>query len=173
MSVGVDYGRGLSNVDLKTGIRYGVIPANALGEAWASEAEAYYGEPACPTCGRKVVPGGESDSEGDEADESNTADYWCAPCEAPLDSDQVYGDEAVSWYVDTPELKAEQGQDGDIFVTHSLYVTRASYCSPCAPGACYLTSPNPDGPLAYCFGPDWFEDGKAPYPVMLASEATA
>lgn len=152
---GIDYGRGITNIDTATGIRYGVIPANAVGQSWYDEAKAYYGEPTCPTCTGYAV-------EGDDSD------YWCKRCEKALDSDEVYSDEALSYSIDTPELRATQGQDGDIFVIFSKHVTRAAFCSPCAPGACYLLSPNPDGPLAYCFGPDWFEDEKAPYPIEQA-----
>jgi hypothetical protein len=60
----------------------------------------------------------------------------------------------------------EQSQDDpDVFVIKSPFFTYASFCSPCAPGACYLLSPNADGAKAYCLGHDWFENGKAPYPV--------
>ena len=55
MRAGIDYGRGRTNVDVETGIRYGVIPANAMGQPWYDEAEAHYGEPTCPECGGVVV----------------------------------------------------------------------------------------------------------------------
>ena len=34
MSAGIDYGMGQSNVDHATGIRYGVIAQNNVGQAW-------------------------------------------------------------------------------------------------------------------------------------------
>ncbi len=69
------------------------------------------------------------------------------------------------------EYKATQsGDDSDIFILKSPYYTRAQFCSPCAPGACYLTNPCEDGERAYCFGHDWFDDGKAPYPVFLVAD---
>lgn len=56
----------------------------------------------------------------------------------------------------------------DIFVEKSPYYTYAQFCSPCAPGACYLrnevSEDNVDN-KCYCFGHDWFEDNKAPYTV--------
>lgn len=152
---GIDYGRGLTNVNMETGIRYGVIPAHAVGDAWYDESEAYYGEPTCPACGTAVQA----------SDEAGYKDFRCSQCEECYWSYNVYGDEALSYSVDTPELKATQGQDGDIFVIFSKYTTRAAFCSPCAPGACYLLSPNEDGAECYAFGPDWFEDENVPYPV--------
>ncbi len=61
-------------------------------------------------------------------------------------------------------LAAEQPfDDPDIFITKSPYYTLCQFCSPCAPGAGYLMD---RGTVkAYCFGHDWFEGGKAPYPV--------
>jgi len=51
-----------------------------------------------------------------------------------------------------------------LFVEKSEYYTYTRGCSPCAPNAGDLD--NADGELkTYCLGPDWFEDGKAPYPV--------
>jgi len=65
--------------------------------------------------------------------------------------------------------KAIQSNDNcDIFIEKSPYFTYAQFCSPCAPGACYLPN-HLEGPSdnnkCYCFGHDWFDDGKAPYPV--------
>ena len=121
---GIDYGRGMSNVDLETGIRYGVIHQNEVLQAWADSAE---------------------------------ADYY------------VYGDEALGFSLDDEEYEASQsGDDCDIFILKSPYYTRCQFCSPCAPGAGYLMNECEDGPKAYCFGHDWFDEGKAPYKVFRA-----
>ena len=58
---------------------------------------------------------------------------------------------------------------GDLWVFKSPYFTYAQWCSPCAPGACYLKNPL-DGVVesnkCYCLGLDWFDDEqKCPYPV--------
>lgn len=45
MSYGIDYGRGVSNRDHKTGISYGVISQNAVLQAWADSSEPWYDEP--------------------------------------------------------------------------------------------------------------------------------
>ena len=86
--------------------------------------------------------------------------------------------------------------DADIFVEKAPYFTYAQFCSPCAPGAGHLMGPfvnewensgtGQSGvmaaedypqdykykaecagfPKVYCFGHDWYENGKAPYPVF-------
>lgn len=61
--------------------------------------------------------------------------------------------------------------DGDVWVMESPFVTYAQFCSPCAPGACYLTNPLDEAVESnkcYCLGADWFEDNKAPYPIHNA-----
>ena len=45
MGVGIDDGRGLTNIDLENGIRYGVIPSSDVLQAWADDSEAVYPEP--------------------------------------------------------------------------------------------------------------------------------
>ena len=43
-NAGIDYGRGLTNIDIETGIRYGVIALNNCNQDWLNEFEPYYGE---------------------------------------------------------------------------------------------------------------------------------
>ena len=130
---GIDYSLGQSNRNQETGIHYGVIHANEVGQYWYSDSELHYDLDNCPC------------EDNDYCD--------CAP---------------VSFYIDDNEITAEQAADDtDIFVTKSKYFTYAQFCSPCAPGAGYLLNyTDPDvGVKTYCFGHDWFENGKAPYPV--------
>ena len=141
---GIDYGMGQANVDKVTSIRYGVINQNEVLQAWADSSEPHY---PCDSCDADTLEDGER--------------VGCECCEPS------------SFYVDDKEYEAECGEDGDIFITRSPYYTRAQFCSPCAPGACYLTDPCEDGERAYCFGHDWFYDtetGKAPYPVYRVSD---
>lgn len=154
MSKGIDYGMGQTNIDRDNGIRYGVIPANALLDPWDSF-EADYGEPTCPKCGGNV----------EDTDANGAKDYYCENCECNFYSEEVYGDEPNGYYLDSPELKVTVGSYGDCFVIKSEFFTRAQFCSPCAPGACHLETPCDDGERCYCFGHDWFEGEKAPYPV--------
>jgi hypothetical protein len=137
---GIDYGSGTTNVDNETGIRFGVIPQNEVLQAWADSSEAYY---PCENC--------------DLNNEDKDA-FGCDGCEPS------------SWFVDDKEYTAECSDCVDIFVSKSPYYTRAQFCSPCAPGACYLLNPCEEGEKAYCFGHDWFEDSKAPYPVYRVAD---
>lgn len=154
---GVNYSGGsIVNIDLETGIRYGVIPQNACVQAWADSSEPEYPEPECPECGAGIP---------DDAD----AVYTCE-CGEEIDQDFMYGDvECTGFVLDDGEYKAFCGEDGDIFVIKSPYFTYAQFCSPCAPGACYLLNPcEPEtGDRAYCLGADffWDEEGGVPYPI--------
>lgn len=61
--------------------------------------------------------------------------------------------------------------DNDLMILKSPFFTYAQYCSPCVPGACNLDSPldhipNDGSNGCYCLGHDWFDGGKAPYPVF-------
>ena len=163
MSAGIDYGMGTVNIDKETGIRYGVIHQHDVMQAWADGAEAYYGDPSCPKCGNKVERY-DIDKHGDY--ESNSCnDYACEDCSECFPSDEVFGYEPLGFNYDGDGYQASQGEDGDIFIVKSPYFTLCKFCSPCAPGAGYIMDSVDDGIRAYCFGHDWFEDGKAPYPV--------
>ena len=125
---GIDYGMGLTNIDLKTGIRYGVINQNRVLQAWAEESEPVFPEP---------------DEEGD---------FF----------------EPIGFEYSGDGYEASCGEDGDIFITKSRYYTLCGFCSPCAPGAGYLTDA---GDIkAYCFNHDWFEEKKAPYVVYRVKD---
>ena len=128
---GIDYSLGKANRNQETGIHYGVIHANEVGQFWYDESKPYY----------------------DKDCECGDFDCFCDP---------------ISFFIREDDLKAEQTfDDPDIFVLESKYYTWSQYCSPCAPGAGYLMSyTDPEvGVKTYCFGHDWFESGKAPYPV--------
>lgn len=154
--MGIDYGNGQTNIDTKTGIRYGVIPANDVGQSWWEDAIPDYGPNDCPECGHHM----DDDPRDDE----------CGECGHEIDPDFCW--EPLSWFFNDDDYGASQSADDhDVFITKSPYYTRADYCSPCAPGACYLRSAHEDGDdLAYCFGHDWFEDGVAPYTVYRVSD---
>ena len=147
------------NTDPKTGIHYGVISQHQVLQVWADSSEANYGKPEeavkCP-CGEVYYP--------------TKADEWgnniiCAHCGEEFNLELPDCAEPISFFVDDGEYSAECGEDGDIFITKSPYYTRCRLCSPCAPNAGYLLSPDPLGVKTYCFDKDWFEDEKAPYPI--------
>lgn len=168
MANSIDYGMGMTNIDKKTGIRYGVISLHEVCQSWCDSSEANYGDPTCPKCGNRAVDiDDESAPDIDDTEEwkDDGRDYACVKCRYSFESCDAYGDEPLSHNLDDGEYVASQGgDDSDIFILKSPYFTLCEYCSPCAPGAGYLLN---DGDVkAYCFGHDWFEDGKAPYKVF-------
>jgi len=181
MYKGIDYGRGIVNID-DSGIRYGVIPQNAVGQVWYDESEPHYGKPTCPKCNGKALElpiaevklNGEliditpDDIDNWEFNEHECADYCCIDCKFVFGCESAYPEEPHSFYFEDEEYSAECSDEVDIFILKSPYFTYAQFCSPCAPGACYLLNPieekDPNN-KCYCFGPDWFENEKAPYPV--------
>lgn len=158
MARGIDYGMGTTNRDPKTGIRYGVLPQNDVLQAWCDSSEPVYPEPeplTCETC----------DGEGTVTDDDRQP-HECEDCNGTgeIDDDDSFSEPTHHEYMGEG-IAATCGEGGDIFITKSPFYTRAAFCSPCAPGACYLRSPCEDGEKAYCLGHDWFEEGTAPYPV--------
>lgn len=205
-NVGIDYGNGMTNVDVSTGIRYGVISIHEVLQVWADSSEADYGEPTCPKCGNTAYPARDDfdytaecgvmvcnsshvhyPMEIDETEQCPDCgekavliqdmwdidgyEYHCTFCRCVFDSDNAYGATPIEFTLDDGEYTAIQSADDtDIFITKSTYYTRCEYCSPCAPGAGYIVNEVQDGIKAYCFGHDWFDDGKAPYTVYRVSD---
>lgn len=172
--VGIDYGLGKTNIDSETGIRYGIINQNEILQAWVDEAEPYDGEPTCPICGSEVKDIVDFENENPdinldswEREEYGCDDYVCPECKRVFDSQEVFPEEPLSLFIDNDEYQAECSDDyGDIFIIKSPYYTTCQFCSPCAPGAGYIMNTVEDGVKAYCFGHEFFEDEKAPYPVF-------
>jgi hypothetical protein len=157
----IDYGLGKTNIDTETGIRFGVQKINSLHECIHDDLEMIYPEPCCTKCGGEFT---------DDPD----YDYWCASCEDySLESDfhdaECIGSELTGKY------EAHSAFDHScLFLTKSPYYTYANLCSPCAPGAGDLDSyTEPDyGYQCYCFGPEMFDDNKAPYPIWKVADNT-
>jgi len=157
---GIDYSLGMANTDKATGIHYGVISAHALAHWIYDDAEEIYPEEVeieCPECGHGFMT--QNYGYGDA--------QTCEACqhEFNLDSDMELDPIGFDYCPNDPTYSCESsGDDGDIFVCKSPYKTRARYCSPCAPGACYLADPCDDGDWAFCFGPEYFDaDNAMPY----------
>lgn len=167
MNPGIDYGMGQTNIDKKTGIRFGVISMNALNEFAWEEFEPDYGEPTCPKCGCAIQDYSEleDDSEYEEYHECSCADYFCADCLIILGTDEALAEEPICYILDKDGYKAAIDSSNDVFLTRSPYFTYAQFCSPCAPGAGHLEHPCENGIKTYCLDKTWFENNKAPYPV--------
>lgn len=156
--VGINYAGKLStaNKDTTAGIRYGVIPQNEVLQSWADSSEPVYPN-TCPYCGNEPKSG-----------KAIVEMKRCPSCYKKLEESDFYDQEAMGFTLDDGEYIAECDNYGDIFIIKSPYYTYAQFCSPCAPGACYLLNPL-ESPIednkCYCFGQDWFDNEKAPYPI--------
>jgi hypothetical protein len=150
MSRGIDYGLGKTNIDTDTGIRFGVIPVNEVCQAWSDSSEGIY-EFYCPHCNGYLL---------------TNEDQTCEHCEKEIKEKDFWDTEPSCFVYENNGYRAHQSNDSsDIFIEKSPFYTVCEFCSPCAPGAGYILNSSEDGILAYCFGHDWFEDGKAPYKV--------
>jgi len=144
----IDYGYGKTNIDVETDIRYGVISIHDILQSWCDSSESVY-QTYCPHCESEI----EQDIEA------------CPNCKKEV-LEYDFSDEPSYSKIESEGYEAIQsGGSSDIFVTKSPFYTFCNYCSPCAPGAGDLRSPCDGGAKTYCFGHDWFEDGKAPYIV--------
>lgn len=147
---GIDYGRGLTNVDHETGIRFGVIHVHEM-PFFYDEAELEYPEFDPIEYGLEANEKGEFDEDEMETSRQSFFEYA----------------EPLAWSISNSDCIMSHSQDdSDIFVTKSKYFTYARLCSPCAPGACYLTNQtNENGYKAYCPPPDMFEEGECPIDI--------
>ena len=169
---GIDYGLGRTNIDTKTGIRFGVISVNDLTQWVWDHVESDYGEPTCPKCGNKLVKYHEWKHRKFASYRSYSCAEWsCTHCKTYHDGESAYSDEPLGHYFDDGKTKFWIDSHNDVMVMKSPYYTRAQFCSPCAPGACYLTNPMDNGEKCYCLDTEWFDqdDGECsrpcPYPI--------
>lgn len=156
---GINYSGLLSpqvNRDNEKKIRYGVISAHEVLQSWADSSEPQYSN-RCPYCGNEPKSGNDIHNM-----------QRCPSCYKALDDDVFMDEEIIGYTLNDGEYIAEIDSYNDIFIIKSPYYTFAQFCSPCAPGACHLSSPL-ESPIednkCYCFGHDWFNNGKAPYTV--------
>ena len=162
MGAGIDYGLGKSNIDAKTGIRYGVISQHSLG-GFATEDIEYDYAKGCPDCGSDaVVPS-----------RSARYEWYCQACKTWHANEDVWSDEPIGFHYDGAGYILIDCLDSDVMVILSPNFTHAQFCSPCVPGAGNLDSPDANGAKAYCLGHDWFdEDNPCPYPVYRVSDGS-
>lgn len=148
---GIDYGRGMTNLDHDTNIRYGVISVNDIVQAWSDSSVPVY-PPArqCPRC----------EGTGDWGDDP---DDDCPTCYGM--AEQSSDDPTEFVYVKEGYKATQSFESPYVFVVKSPYFTTCRFCSPCMPGAGDLNSHDPEGVRTYCLGHDWFDGGVAPYPI--------
>jgi hypothetical protein len=156
----IDYGMGLTNIDRDNDIRYGCISVHSL----SGEAEPLYPDTVEVTCPKCKHCWETSETCGSDTQE-------CPECGEDFEDSSLDELEPIGWdYTAGDDDYTTEFSETlmCVFVTKSPYVTRGRFCSPCAPGAVDLDSPDECGELAYCFGHDFFEGGVAPYPVFDA-----
>ena len=156
---GIDYS-GLTQVNRNpnTGIRYGIIPVPDVGQSWYDSSEPNDAPCACPECGNEM-----------NHTKKRTAanEYWCRTCHKGYSSsDDIWGDSSGSHY-QQDGIEAFDDDNNDLWIVKSPYFTHAQFCSPCAPGACYLRNEiePTESNRAYCLNGEWFNGGKPPYRV--------
>lgn len=174
---GIDYGLGQSNIDTSNGIRYGVIGQDSIMSECMDGFEQDCGAPTCPECGNAVIDATSdtlpTESEAwDNSTKYGCNDYACVPCKHFLDSSEVFSEESQGFTYEMDGYQLTDCLNTDIFIIKSPYYTFAQFCSPCVPGAGNLDNPVPNGAKTYCLGHDWFDDGRAPYPVYSVETGT-
>lgn len=176
MNRGIDYSEpgATCNRDAETGIRFGIIPVREICQAFYDTATPAPVEPNCPECGGSVEEYDDEKhgefAEGSHFGRHHFLDYACERCEKSWSNDACYPEEISGHIIDDGEYAAFDDDSSDVWFTRSPYYTRAQFCSPCAPGACYLLNECPEGEKAYCPGHDFFDGGKAPYRVFRVSD---
>lgn len=178
---GIDYGKGLTNVDQKTGIRYGVIAKHrvhecfwekVLEEASAKRSDEIH-DGAVEVIKRHLMQAmRELDIEIDDAILDGMAEEVVnySAVENAISEDGEILSGTVDIEIDDVEYTV-QFDETDFSIIKSPYYTHGVFCSPCAPGAVSLTahygmvSEDTNAPRAYCLGAHCFENDEAPYKI--------
>lgn len=172
-NIGIDYGLGSTNIDTTTGIRYGVISQHdlapeALDTIFNGENlsfQAYMAE------AKDKLRSTLDEYFSDYKHGANKQSKLDAVTDDAFDAikqelSDAYTGDSDKYRLERDGYVIETSDPADLFVTKSPYFTRCQFCSPCAPGAGYITNTQEDGPKTYCLGHDWFDNNKAPYPVF-------
>ena len=140
----------ITNMDLKTGIRYGIIPINAIdSQQWYEDSIPEYLYH-CQSCGAFLCKGADAKR--------------CPVCHRRIEEQDFDFLEPSGFYYKQDGYQLYQSaDDNDLWVFKSPYITTCGLCSPCSPNAGYLLT-QPGSYKTYCLGADWFE-GPAPYTI--------
>ncbi len=167
---GIDYGMGSTNIDLETGIRYGIVSMNSLDEwAWQTMQG---GDDLDFIEYRESVRDDMSSAIERVLEEHGLiqrnygADNFADDIVDNLEFDNYESNgDCVRYELKDDLYHLQTTSDGQLFVFKSPYYTQAQFCSPCVPGAGNLDCPCESGPKTYCLDASWFDDDVAPYPV--------
>lgn len=153
------------NMNVETGIHYGVIPKNDLFNC----AEEFFdhAEDIDYTNNLKEIKENIKSSIEDFMFDDNVKEILELVEEHFNENYQ--GDCALMRYEKDGFIIKSSNDDCDLFIIKSPYFTLAPFCSPCAMNACYLRDgvkegEEPKGAKAYCLPEDWFsEENPCPY----------
>lgn len=168
----IDYSMGTANFDQETGMHYGVIPLNDLGEGSFEEIMQNGTDVDYESAMEELK------SELTRAIKSTLEDYckadWASIAEeviSDLDLDYESTGDCVRYRYEQNGTILKTDSSGDLWVIKSPYFAMCSYCSPCAPGAGHLLT---EGEVeTYCLGPDWFDsDHPMPYQCLSVADCS-
>lgn len=167
---GIDYGMGMSNIDRKTGIRFGVVHQNEMGDGFFDSVENEY-DPSCPKCGTDLTEKQVTKLESKMKTINGRLKGKCPHCKEYISPDDITPDEPSRSVIKEDGIEATIDSQGDIFITKSPFYTHGTFCSPCAPGAVsvgvkYCTADN-ERPQGYCLPFSWFNEDERPKPGTI------
>lgn len=168
----------LTNMNVETGIHFGVIPTRTL----FNHAEEFYYQ-AKDITHAEIIDDIQEAITGlsDYLDEGTIEELLETATENF--NDHYENDNARMVYEKDGYIIQGDCDDPDLFIINDLFIIKSPFytyappCSPCAPGAGYLLDaitadevdehdeikPGSGGMKTYCLPADWFEDNKSPY----------
>ncbi len=170
MDTGIDYGLGKTNIDKKTGIRYGVIGYNSFSAEAFDEIiynarnlsyENYIRETTeeikneLENVLRNYLHGGDPEWIVNHIRENIEESL----AESYTENGDCFLYEKDGYTIETTDL--------GLYILKSPFITFTRFCSPCCPGAGDLDSPLKGGIPTYCLGDDWFDEyTPCKYPIF-------
>ncbi len=165
MGRGIDYGRGTTNTDLATGIRFGIICQNEL-------------------CGDSV---NDICMNGTDVSNLNAVAEEKNKIRSRLENEETHSEEQIKELIEEiyedefpngvdccesgPWFYEQDGYEislngSYISVLKSDFYTFVEFCTACFPGAGNLSDYCSNGPKTYCLEEKWFSENQpCPYPI--------
>ncbi len=166
---GTDYGLGKSNINSKTGIRYGVISAHSVSSEALddifSQGRNLSHESAVEER-KKEIEQAITNYVSDDRLKERVDEMWQIVEE---EFSKGYTEDEDCYLYEKDGYKIQTMSNGNIMVLESPFVANCQFCSPCIPGAGNLDKPCDTGPNTYALGPEWFDEEFAPMPYEVRS----
>ena len=133
----------IPNIDPETGIRYGIHNVNTLSHDVVYDFN-HYIYSGCPFCGHDL-------------------DMTAEKCRCGEYIEDMELEIVAAIYKKDGYHIQHTYEDNWVWVFKSPYTTTCRLCSPCAPNAGDLDSPDESGVETYCLDASFFENEKPPY----------